>query len=295
MGKPNNAWKIEQVKRNVHNVRCSTTSSKWEQWVLLQADEHWDNSECRLDLLERDHKEALKRNAIILKFGDTFCAMNGKFDKRSDKGSVRPEHQDGDYLDSLVRTAAEWYAPYATHIGIIGIGNHESAIRNRHETDLTERLAERLRQVKGGIATPGGYTGWVRFQISRSGGARSSLRLWYAHGSGGGGPITKGAIDYNRYAEYTDADVIVSGHIHRKMHVPVKRLRLSDGNVQRTDTMHYVRCASYKDDYKDGHSGWHVERGMGPRPLGGYWMRLHIDRADKNEHGVKVEFRDTEA
>ena len=280
-------WTIQQVRRNVHTVRTRINGSG-ELWVLLMADEHWDNPHCRLDLLKAHHDEAIKRKALILKFGDTFCAMQGKFDKRSSKDDVREEHQNGDYLDSLVSTAAEWYRPYAGNIGIIGQGNHETAVRARHETDLVERLAERLRQ-GGGITTAGGYSGWVRFMIRATETQCRSFRLFYHHGFGGGGPVTKGLIDFNRMAEWADADAIVSGHIHTKTYTTVKRLRLNDSSVPSSDTMHYIRCSTYKDEYADGAAGYHIEKGRGPRPLGGWWMRLSV--AGKAQR-LNVEFSD---
>jgi hypothetical protein len=282
------AWTLEEKRRNVHLIRYNDISTGWEQWALLQADEHWDNPKSNWDLLKRHHDEALKRDAVILKFGDLFCAMQGKFDKRSAKSDIRPEHTNGEYLDSLVSTAADWYKPYAQNIALLGDGNHETSIKGRHETDLLERLSERLRS-GGGITRHGGYFGWVRFMFTRRNSGRSSFRLAYNHGWGGGGPVTKGLIDFNRLAEWADADMFVTGHIHTKNYTQVKRLRLSDSNEPRQDTMHYVRCGSYKDEFQYGEGGWHVERGQGPRPLGGWWLRFYY----RNEQ-IKVQVIDTE-
>jgi hypothetical protein len=41
-------------------------------------------------------------------------------------------------------------------------------------------------------------------------------------------------------------------------------------------TRHYVRCGTYKDEFEDGHAGFHVEKGRGPRPLGGWWQRFSL-------------------
>lgn len=282
------AWTLEERRRNVHVLRFPDVKLGWEQWVLLQADEHWDNPKCNLDLLKAHHDEALARNAVILKFGDLFCAMQGKFDKRSSKDDLRPEHTNGEYLDSLVTTAAEWYRPYASHIALIGDGNHETSVKGRHETDLLERLAERLRH-SGGITRHGGYFGWVRFMFTVQQTTRLSLRLAYNHGWGGGGPVTKGLIDFNRISEWADADVFVTGHVHTKTYHQVKRLRLSDSNDARQETMHCIRCGSYKDEFQTGEGGWHVEKGRGPRPLGGWWLRLYY-----KDGSVRVQVIDTE-
>jgi hypothetical protein len=279
VGKKPSRWTFEEAHRNVHVVRMQMTGPKWEQWVLLMSDEHWDNPMCRRDLLLADHKEAVARDAPILSFGDTFCVMQGKWDKRSSKDDVLPEHQSGNYLDSLVSTAADWYRPFGSHKVLLGRGNHEQSILKHHETDLTERLAERLRGY-GAITRAGGYGGWVRFLFYR-GNASRSVRLYYHHGFGGGGPVTKGTIDFNRYAEQiSEAEIIVSGHIHRQQAVEIQRQRLTDGNKVETTPVTYIRTATYKDEFRDGHSGYHNEGGRGPRPLGGYWLRFYRSGSD---------------
>lgn len=282
-------WRFEEASRNVHVFRVPVGGPKWEFWTLLISDEHWDNPHCRRDLLKADHREALERDAPIISVGDTFCAMQGKWDKRSSKDDIRPENQCGNYLDSLVSTAADWYAPYASHKAVIGRGNHEQSILKHHETDLTERLVERLR-AGGGITRAGGYGGWVRFMFQRHNECKS-VRLYYHHGFGGGGPVTKGTIDFNRYAEQlADADMIATGHIHRQQSVEVVRQRLNDLNRIETSPVTYIRTATYKDEFGDGHSGYHNEGGRGPRPLGGYWLRFY-----QKDHKIRWQTIKTES
>lgn len=212
---------------------------------------------------------------MIIKVGDTFCAMQGRGDPRGDKESVRPEHWGGNYLDLLVKTAADWYTPYRHNIALIGLGNHETSVYKFHETCLVDRLSQCLRD-KGGITRKGGYSGWVRIMATSNGRRRHSHTAFYHHGFGGGGPVTKGMIDFNRMAEYIVADSIISGHVHYKNITPVPRMHLSDASVLVRDTLQYVRCGPYKDEFEDGHAGFHVEKGRGPRPLGGWWQRLTV-------------------
>ena len=61
--------------------------------------------------------------------------MQGKYDPRSSKDDLRPEHQGSNYLDSLVNTAADFFEPYAKNLIMIARGNHEAAILKRQETD----------------------------------------------------------------------------------------------------------------------------------------------------------------
>lgn len=272
MAKKARSWRVEKKGNNVHVLHFDGIKSGWEQWVLLQSDEHWDNPHCDRNLLKRHHEQALERDAPILKFGDTFCAMQGKYDKRSDKSCLRPEHQNGEYLDSLVRTAADWYAPYAGNIVMMGYGNHETAIRSRHETDVLDRLTSELRN-RGGITTTGGYGGWVRFQFHANNTRQASRRLYYHHGAGQDPAISKGAIEFSRMPEKYSADIYVSGHIHQRASIDGMRAHLNDASCVEHRQVWSIRTGTYKDEYGDGSKGWHVERGRGPRPLGGWWLR----------------------
>lgn len=265
-----------EKSRNVHELRLNKSlSAGGEAWTLWMSDEHWDHPKCDLSLLREHHKEAAERGAAIIKVGDTFCVMQGKGDPRGDKGSVRPEHFGGNYLDLVVKTAADWYAPYKEYIKIIGIGNHEARIYERHETDLVDRLAQSLRD-KGGDARKGGYSGWVRQRVGWNGTKHNSFVSYYHHGFGGGGPSSKGLPDFQKMAEWVDADAIISGHIHWKNCTTVERVRLNDaGNVVQSP-VYFVRCSTYKDEFEDGYAGFHVENGRGPRALGGWWQRLFV-------------------
>lgn len=272
------SWKFEESSRNVHVLRCDTSGANWEQWVLVISDQHWDHPKCRRDLLANDMEEAVKRNAPILSLGDALCCMQGKFDKRGSKGDVRPEHAGSNYFDRLVSSAAEWHDDYKSHFALLARGNHETAVLNKLETDLVERLAERLR-ASGGITKTGGYGGWVRFLFHRPGGSSQSKRMFYFHGHGGGGPVTQGTIDFSRYGLWVqNADILASGHIHRQMQVENVKYRLNDQNVIEKIPVSYIRTGTYKEEDDDCFGGWHTEKGHGPRPIGGYWMRFFKDK-----------------
>jgi hypothetical protein len=266
---------VEHTGPNVLTVRMDVQrKGGWEQWFLLQSDEHWDNPHCDRAMLKRHHEEALKRNAGILKFGDTFCAMQGKYDKRSDKTCLRPEHQCGDYLDALVRTGADWYEPFAHNILLFGKGNHESSIRSRHETDLIERLVATVNDRAGSRIQAGGYGGWVWFQFRRQK-QRLSRRLKYVHGFGGGGPVTKDTIQGQRLrASLGNPDIIAFGHTHDSWVMDDTREWLNDAGRVEHRPLWTVKCATYKDEYGNGAGGWHVETGKPPKPKGAQWLRF---------------------
>jgi hypothetical protein len=270
---------ITEQSRNVHQIREQYNSANSEFWYLLSSDAHWDNPDSNRDMMERHLKECQKRGALWFHFGDFFCAMQGKYDKRSDKSKIRPEHQTGKYLDSLVNTAAEWLMPYRDVISVIGQGNHETSIQQRHETNLIERLVEKLNP-KGvdHLVHMGGYGGWLKMIFEHtSKGARKSLNIKYFHGHGGGGPVTKGVIQSQRQAVmFPDADIVVSGHVHENYTISYGRERLTDqGRIKIEDQWH-LRTPTYKDEYKDGYGGWHIETGKPPKPIGAYWLKVDV-------------------
>jgi hypothetical protein len=266
-------WTIRRLEHGVHRVEF--TGVRPSLWVFLSADWHWDNPKSRWDCIERDLKMAKRLDALVVSCGDHLCLMQGKYDKRSNKDSIRPEHQAGSYIDRVVDTAAEFLTPYADQMGLISVGNHESAIYNRHETCVTTRLVERLR-LAGSQCHRGGYNGWLQFCARPSTGkSTSQWRLYYHHGSGGDSPVTQGLIGMNRVTQYVDADCVLSGHIHARNLSTVCRERLSSHGIRRVSETTLVRCSTYKDEWSPL-VGWHVEQGRGPRPTlnPGYWLNL---------------------
>lgn len=264
---------------NVITVVFDRVKAGWEQWILLRGDAHQDNKHC-LQKIEEQHLDlAIERNAPIFDVGDLFCAMQGRGDPRSDYDSLRPEHKTANYIGALVETAAHRYKKYAPYWALLGKGNHESAVLKNKNYDLTSGLATLMNKEKGAFVTVGGYGGWVRFMFRVHQTRRTSLNMKYHHGSGGGGPVTKGVIDTNRQSVYLpDAAIVVNGHVHENYVVAQPRERLSESGVIHRDYMWFVRTPTYKDEYGDGSGGFHIEKGRGPKPIGCVWGRFYYDR-----------------
>ena len=288
--KPNIAKSV--VKGNVLTLYLDDVSSGWEQWILLSADRHHDNVYCDRRLEKQHLDKAAERAAIILDFGDLFCAMQGKYDPRSSMDDIRAEDVGEDYLDRIVTHAARDYGPYAENFMLIGTGNHETNIRRRHGTDLTSNIVHRLNADYGGNCHVGGYGGWVRFMFTMNKTKRAHKYLKYFHGAGGGGPVTRGVIQTNRQAVYLpDADIVVNGHTHDSWHVPRARERLNSAGTVGRDLIHFIRTPGYKDEYGDGSGGYHVERGRDPRPVGCVWLRFYFDGKKHIEMDVTQDIR----
>ena len=113
---------------------------------------------------------------------------------------------------------------------------------------------------------------------SKDGRNRGTKRLAWHHGYGGDAPVTKGTIQTNRMSVYLpDANIVVTGHTHNKWIFPITRLRISGHGVTYIDEQIHVKIPGYKEEYVDGFSGWHVERGAPPKPTGSAWLRLWLN------------------
>lgn len=272
-------YTVEHKSRNVAIVRVPYIT-RFEQKFLLTADRHWDNPHSNWEMQARHLDLAKRYKAGVIDIGDFFCAMQGKYDKRSKKDDLRPEHKRTDYLDALVETAEKFFKPYASQFIMIGMGNHETSILEKHETNLTNNLVNRLNH-HGGNVYNGGYSGWISFEfVHERQGHVIQKRLWYIHGYGGGGPVTRGVIQTNRKAVYLpDPDIVISGHTHDEWIMPISRTRLTVDNRQYLDEQIHVQIPTYKDEYNDGYEGFHIEKGRPPKPIGAIWMRFFKEDA----------------
>lgn len=262
------------VSPNVVKVKLDCSKKK-EHWFLLRSDAHHDNPHCDWNLEKKHLDEALERDAGILDCGDLFCAMGGKWDPRSNKAGVRPEHQTGDYLDALVRTAADFYQPYAKNWVMFGLGNHETAISKRHESSLSDRLAQALRDRTGALCPVTGYTSWIKFQFMQSGRVATARTLWAMHGYGGGGPVTVDNIQAQRQNAYVEGvDIMWSGHTHDRWAREFCKMGITQEGEVFQRNLWYVKSGSYKNEFGTGVGGWHVETGKPPKPLGAWWLKL---------------------
>lgn len=293
---------IKSLSKDSHEVLMDVPRCNWERWFLLSSDRHHDNAHTNWALEKKHLNLAVERKAGIFDFGDLFCAMQGKWDKRSDVAQCRPEHQQGRYLDSLVDTATSFYEPYKDNWLFMSPGNHEVSITKRHETDLTERLAENMGRSSSGNPIVGAYSGYIRFKAMRKDGdgtrSAGSLVIFYHHGYGGGGPVTRGVIQTNRMGVYLpDAEIVVSGHTHDQWIVPIARSRLHRTGKTFIDRQTHVRIPGYKDEYTGG-DGWHHHRGGPPKTNGAFWLRLYwasASRVKDNPRSENLEYEILEA
>mgnify|MGYP003630338430 FL=1 len=271
-------FEVKRNSRNIQEIHLQFNSQKDTRKLLLLSDIHFDNPHCDRELLKKDLDKALEDDAGICIFGDLFCCMMGNYDPRKVKGNLMPCHDGPNYFDLVVEEAVEWWRPYANNLILVCPGNHETAIMKRQEIDLIDRFTTMLR-----IAEPdcnvsaGGYGNWMRVFCSLHN-ARNSFTIYSHHGYGSGGAFSQQITAFQKYFMQCDADVYIAGHIHKKGTFPIVRSMLNQSMKIKNQKIDMIRCGTYKDEFIDGAEGWAVEKGMGPRPMGGYWMEISVNR-----------------
>lgn len=268
---------------HVFDFDCKSTQ---EIEFFVSSDWHFDNPKCNRKLLFKHLDEAVKRGAYIIVTGDMLCLMQGKYDPRRDKGSIRPEHNNTNYLDLVINDTAEKLMPYAKNILFISKGNHETGVSNRMETSVLERLVERINTKAGTNIQLGAYAGFYTLNFNYRGTNKYPLNVGYHHGNWGG-VITKGTLSVVRMASIMpDADVVFSGHTHDGWIMPHSRFRVNRqrGKVEVKKQWH-IKTGTYKEEFEDG-EGWATERIAMPKYLGGCWMKVKYN----SNKGIETEF-----
>ena len=280
-------WTVSRRDPQVAEILFEAQSSQ-KVTVLLMADEHADNAQSDLDLIRKHHTEAVELGAPILKFGDTFCAMEGKWDRRKSEAALRPEMRGGNYFDKLVGWHTGLYMPYAKNIAVVSDGNHETSILQHHQTDLAERLVHNLRMV-GSPALHMPFSGFVRLAFYMGNRHQVSKTLHYHHGYGGGGEVTRGLIDQSRTRGQYDADIYFSGHIHRRNADENVMTGLNhQGRVEYRNQV-FLRSGTYKREDVGG-TGYHIEKGRAARPQGGWWLEMTPRRSNAHSF-IDISYR----
>lgn len=268
------SWKIHQTDQTVFEIAFEyEENQQWERWLLATGDYHIDNPDCDRKLLLHHLGQARERGAPVCNVGDLFCVMQGRGDRRSCKSKIRAEHGSQHYFDSVVNTTAELLRPFAKQFAVIASGNHEDSVEKHYETNLIDRLCWQLRMGTGSNVYHGGYGGFVRLRFVRAGSSgkvSQSLSMAYEHSSGNANPKTqteKKALMYG-------TDIVISGHNHDNYlyEIVVPRVN-SRGKLYHKPIVH-LKCPSYKDEWKKGHSGWSRRSGMFPKPMGAWWIKF---------------------
>lgn len=262
-------YKVTRRSKNSLLVEMDGIQAGWEEKFLVCGDAHFDNPHVDRGLLKRHLDRAVAGGHGIMIIGDWLDVMQSRDDPRRSKDLLKPEFL-VDYLDAVTDESIEFLRPYAEHIIFISEGNHESAVRRKMETNLTRRIAR-------GIGCEHMlYTGFVQFRFRSHDRSRTLYNLYYTHGSGGGGEVTRGAPKAQRRAAMlTNVHIVVSAHIHEIWTMWIPQIGITDrGNPVRFDQLH-ASTGTYKDEMTG--EGYHEERGRPPKPLGAIYVKFLHD------------------
>lgn len=278
MAKPKPRWASRKISERVYEIRANYEKVGSRFRFLALTDLHWDSAHCDRNFLKRHLDLALEENAPVIIVGDLFDVMQGRYDPRADPETLRPEHRGANYFDLISATALEWFAPYAAILCLITPGNHEASILKRNEIDLIDRLTYGLRTQYNSPVMYGEDWCYLLLKNSRCNAGHANIkttRVFLHHGYGGGGESSRGINQHQATRSQWEADVFISGHIHRRNcdHNVVTRVS-GKGSIESNEQW-FVRCGSYKEELD---CGWHISRGAGARPLGGWWITTEMTR-----------------
>lgn len=262
------AYQVQQLHRNRHILTVKESVE-----LLLISDVHFDSVKCDRQLLHKHLKKAEQQGAFVFINGDWFDLMQGRYDPRGSKDAIRPEYKRSQYLDCVIQDSTDYLSSFQLQY-FIAQGNHETNVLKRQETNVTERLVERLNMKSPNTAWLGGYSGWFKVRLRHGEKSGAAYNIHYHHGYGGHAPRSKGMLkaDINQM-QYPDANMILRGHDHNKWHLPMSVQRLTTNFEERPDIIDHIQLGSYKSS-GDRYSGWEVEKGFNQPTLGGYWATL---------------------
>jgi UDP-2,3-diacylglucosamine pyrophosphatase LpxH len=236
MKKTNDSWDLKYQK----NVT-----------LRLLSDLHLDSHYTDLKKVKALFEEAKANDYKIIIIGDLFDVMGGKYDKRTIKGDIKKEHSEDNYLNKVIEDIAKFLSPYIDNIALITAGNHEKEIDKRFECYLLEFLALYIHKMTGkDLNWTSDYAGFIRIHGTRNNSHDSHVtKIFYNHGKDGNAVMTFGVLNVKRNAAMIDADILISGHVHKNFSVPINRLYLSQKGVIKVKEQLHLQLGTAKETH----------------------------------------------
>lgn len=259
--------------------------------ILNCSDIHLDSKQCNRDLLKNHCDEA----DYIKIYGDLFDLMQGRNDKRRSLSDLKDKYKASNYVDEVVKDAAEFFKPYAKKLLFVGLGNHETSVIHNIGTNPLSAFCLLMRMY-GSNVVEGSYQGYIvdSFKHPHSTGNINTVTTAFHHGSGGAPQKTEGALEIEGdKAKFPNADIIMKGHNHFKWHNPGQtRYWLNKNYKIEKKVQHHVRLGTYKESkFTDG---WEVEKGFKPTPVGAYFVEYSVRKIAQGGAKITFEIRGAE-
>lgn len=271
--------KISQPDKNVIDLTTNCKSQE-DGTIVLMSDVHFDSIKCDVPMFEKHLAMAEELKAPVIIGGDLFDAMQGHDDPRRSLDELKKEYKHENYLDLIVLDVAKTLSKYKLQY-FIGMGNHETAVQSKVNTNLTERLVYAINQA-GGRAVSMGYWGFFRLFYKYDNGKASYRKLLYwHHGSGASAPITRGVLETVRQAAWLpEADIVMNGHNHQEYVLTLNRIKVSNAGIPYEDYQHFVRIPGYKKSgiIAGDRFGFDAERHPAPTTRGCVRLDWHFNK-----------------
>jgi len=282
---------MQLTRHNPASVTLEIPSKATQELsVMLASDVHFDSAVCDIDLWTKHLKLAEELQAPVIIAGDFFDAMQGHDDPRRSIEELKDEYKVSHYFDAIVLDASHFLRQFKVPYFILGLGNHETAVLRKINTNLIERLAYDLR-LHGQPAEAMGYWGYIRFHFKyRKGSGNASKTLYFHHGKSSGAVVTKGVIQVNRQGQYIhDADYVLNGHNHHSYVMPVQVERLNQKTMlPQTETVWYFRTPGYKKSPGDSLQVWGygAEKHRAATPRGCMFLNMTYSQSNTIESDI---------
>lgn len=175
--------------------------------------------------------------------------------------------------------------------GKVAFSGNTAIIKNL-ETDPLQRFVDLLNHTCKVNVHTGGYGGWLILKVHKKT-CDAKVNVKYYHGSGGGGLVTKGAINLTRALEMVEGmDVFTMGHIHENSARNDVREKVEfhsmTGHRVLQQNIHLMLTGTYKDEYEDGFAGYHIEKGRPAKPIGGRILNIYTSREGTGTRKMSV-------
>jgi UDP-2,3-diacylglucosamine pyrophosphatase LpxH len=251
--------------------------------IRFLSDLHLDSPYTDLKKLKKLFDDAQKNQYKIVIIGDLLDVMGGKYDRRTTKGDIKPEHNTDNYINSVCESAADFLAPYIDDILLITAGNHEREIDKRMECYLLEFIDLYLHKKTGkSINWTQDYAGYIRLHGKRRNSQDSCpTTIFYNHGKDGNATMSFGVLNVKRNAAVIDADIIVMGHIHKNFSLPLNRLYLTNRGVIKVKEQLHLQLGTSKESKGTDYFG--ARKGFDPASTSFYDVDFYLKC---NENGI---------
>jgi UDP-2,3-diacylglucosamine pyrophosphatase LpxH len=252
-----------------------------QRWL---SDLHLDSKYTDKKKVKRLFDEAKEKGYQINIIGDLFDIMGMRMDFRSTKSDIKEALREENYVNLVVQEVAEFLAPYVDCIGIITVGNHEKEFEKRAELYLLEVLNLYLHKMTGKeVLVSNEYAGYI-IMIGRKNednNSSASCTIFFNHGKDSNAAMSLGALNVKRNAATIDADIFISGHIHRNLLAPLNRVYCSAAGIITVKEQLHIQLGTAKES--KGVDYFSARKGFDPASTSFYDITFNLNRI--NEQG----------